>query len=82
MRSWVGQRTFAPDRRFVVGFDPRDDRVFHVAALGGHGVTVSPAIGALAANLLLHPKHRPTNPFDPARLSGIEADCVNSLSST
>lgn len=81
MRTWVGQRTFAPDQRFVIGFDPRDDRVFHVAALGGHGVTACPAIGALAADLLLHPQQRPTNPFDPARLSTMQAGCLNSLSS-
>jgi D-arginine dehydrogenase len=50
---WVGQRTFAPDRAPVIGFDPREPRLFHVAALGGHGVTTSPAVGALAAAMLL-----------------------------
>jgi D-arginine dehydrogenase len=50
--SWVGQRVFAPDRRFVIGFDPRDDRLFHIAGLGGHGVTASWAIGKLAADML------------------------------
>jgi glycine/D-amino acid oxidase-like deaminating enzyme len=68
MRSWVGQRTFAPDRRFVVGFDPRDRRIFHVAALGGHGVTTSPAIGAMAADLLLHPGTSAAQAFAPGRL--------------
>lgn len=68
MNQWVGQRTFAADRKFVIGRDPRRSRVFHVAALGGHGVTCSPAIGKLAATLLLDdPGHRP-NPFDPRRL--------------
>ncbi len=50
MRTWVGQRTFAPDRRFVIGHDPRDRRIFHVAALGGHGVTAAPAVGHRAAD--------------------------------
>lgn len=50
--AWVGQRVFAPDRRFVIGFDPRDDRVFHVAGLGGYGVTSSYAVGKLAAKLI------------------------------
>ncbi|MCP4248345.1 MAG: FAD-binding oxidoreductase [bacterium] len=68
MRTWVGQRTFAPDRRFVIGFDARDRRVFHVAGLGGNGVATSLAIGALAADMLLG-SHKPgPNPFDPARL--------------
>jgi len=53
MRTWVGQRTFAPDRRFVVGFDPRDPRLFHVAGLGGNGVATSYAIGEMAAGMLL-----------------------------
>ena len=68
MNKWVGQRTFAPDRRFVIGCDPRDPRLFHVAGLGGHGVTCSPAIGRLAADLLLAGPTVGSNPFDPARL--------------
>src|SRR5690606_23219434 len=39
--SWVGQRTFAPDRNFVIGFDPREAGLFHVCGLGGHGITSS-----------------------------------------
>lgn len=68
MNSWVGQRTFARDRKFVIGFDPRDRRIFHVAGLGGHGVTTSPAVGRLAADLLLNGDQPQPNPFDPARL--------------
>ena len=49
MHHWVGQRTFAPDRLPVLGFDARRPCLFHVAALGGHGVTLSHAVGALAA---------------------------------
>ncbi len=70
MRSWVGQRVFAADHRFVIGFDPRDRRLFHVAALGGHGVTTSPTVGALAADLLLNQDQPRARPFDPARLAG------------
>ncbi|MEE9295277.1 MAG: FAD-dependent oxidoreductase [Phycisphaerae bacterium] len=69
MRSWVGQRTFAADRRFVIGYDPRDRRIFHVAGLGGYGVSTAPAVGALAADMLLDESGSgPHNPFDPARL--------------
>ncbi|RMF77637.1 MAG: FAD-binding oxidoreductase [Planctomycetota bacterium] len=69
--QWVGQRTFAPDRNFVIGFDPREPLVFHVAGLGGHGVTSSFAVGHLAADLILAgpeaASSRP-NPYDPQRL--------------
>lgn len=66
--KWVGQRVFAPDRKFVIGFDPRDDRVFHVAGLGGHGVTASYAIGRLAARLIAGRLKQGPAEFDPGRL--------------
>jgi len=56
-RSWVGQRTFAPDRLPILGFDPVTPGLFHVAGLGGHGVTLSWAIGRLAATALLAGPH-------------------------
>lgn len=70
--SWAGQRTFAPDGRFVVGWDPRIEGLFHVAAFGGHGVTVSPAVGALAAGMILAGPDAGmpdiARPLSPARL--------------
>lgn len=54
VRAWSGLRTFSPDRRFVVGWDPINPRLFWVAALGGHGMTTGLAVGDLAAKLLLH----------------------------
>lgn len=66
--SWAGQRTFAPDRRFVIGFDPRDHGVFHVAGLGGHGVTASYAVGDIAAGLLLGEQGDRAAAFVPSRL--------------
>ncbi len=51
-RSWACLRTFATDRRPLVGFDPEVPALFHVSALGGFGVTCSAAIGELAAELL------------------------------
>ena len=65
---WVGQRTFAEDRAPVIGYDPRESRLFHVAGLGGHGVTSSWAVGRLAARLLLDPGRAPAG-VDPARLA-------------
>lgn len=46
---WAGLRTFTPDRRFVVGWDPRVSGLFWAAALGGHGLTSGLAVGDLVA---------------------------------
>lgn len=48
-RSWACLRTFAPDRRPVIGWDPEITGLFHVAGLGGFGATTSLAVGDLAA---------------------------------
>lgn len=70
-RSWAGLRTFTEDRRFAIGWDPLRAGFFWVAGLGGHGVTVSSAVGALAADLILAGPKSSGGPFDPARfLSG------------
>ncbi|MGD2110749.1 MAG: FAD-binding oxidoreductase [Phycisphaerae bacterium] len=66
--TWVGQRVFAPDQRFVIGFDPRNNRIFHVAGLGGHGVTASYSVGKLAADLISRRTTPHAAPFAPARL--------------
>lgn len=52
-RAWSGLRTFAPDRRFVLGWDPVNPNLFWVAGLGGHGMTTGLAVGKLAAELYL-----------------------------
>ncbi|MCA8962396.1 MAG: FAD-binding oxidoreductase [Planctomycetes bacterium] len=49
VRTWAGHRTFAPDSRFVLGADPRAEGWFWAAGLGGHGVTVAPAVGRRVA---------------------------------
>jgi glycine/D-amino acid oxidase-like deaminating enzyme len=51
-RLWCGLRTFSPDRKFVVGWDPINPRLFWTAGLGGHGMTTGLAVGRLAAKLL------------------------------
>lgn len=51
--AWAGLRTLTPDGAFVVGPDPRLAGLLWVAGLGGHGMTTSPAVGELAAGLLL-----------------------------
>jgi D-arginine dehydrogenase len=50
--SWAGLRTFAPDRVFVAGFDPRTDGFFWLAGQGGYGVQSSPAMARLARYLV------------------------------
>jgi len=52
-RAWAGVRTFAPDRRFVLGPDPRLAGFAWCAGLGGHGVTTAVAVGEAAAGLIL-----------------------------
>jgi D-arginine dehydrogenase len=51
-RSWACLRTFAPDRRPVVGPDPHVPGLFHVSGLGGFGMGTSAAVGELAAALI------------------------------
>jgi D-arginine dehydrogenase len=50
--SWAGMRTFAPDRVFVAGFDPRADGFFWLAGQGGYGVQSSAAMARLARFLI------------------------------
>jgi glycine/D-amino acid oxidase-like deaminating enzyme len=67
-RYWTGLRTFSPDRRFVLGWDPWNPRLFWSAGLGGHGMTSGLAVGQLAADCFL--KRRTAGPLDPARFKG------------
>lgn len=49
---WAGLRSFAPDRIFVVGFDPRKPGFFWLAGQGGYGVQSAPSLAQLARALL------------------------------
>jgi len=51
--TWAGLRTFAPDRIPVVGFDNAAPGFFWLAGQGGYGIKTSPALGELAASLIL-----------------------------
>ena len=62
IRAWSGLRTFSPDRRFVIGWDPVNPRLFWVAGLGGHGMTTGLAVGRLAAELILDGGSGPLSP--------------------
>jgi D-arginine dehydrogenase len=50
--AWAGLRTFAPDRVFVAGFDPRSEGFFWLAGQGGYGVATSPALAVLTRYLV------------------------------
>jgi D-arginine dehydrogenase len=49
---WAGLRTFAPDRVFVAGFDPRSEGFFWLAGQGGYGIQSAPAMAQLARYLV------------------------------
>jgi D-arginine dehydrogenase len=66
-RRWAGFRTLSADGRFVIGWDPKVKGLFWVAGLGGHGVTTSSAVGALAAELILGGPGKRSDSFAPDR---------------
>lgn len=68
-KSWAGFRTLSSDGRFVIGWDPQVKGFFWVAGLGGHGVTTSPAVGALAARLIVGGPDAKNDAFSPARFT-------------
>lgn len=52
-RSWAGLRTFAPDRRPVVGEDPVRPGFFWLAGQGGSGIETSRVLAQLASDLIV-----------------------------
>jgi len=64
---WAGLRTFAPDRSFVIGFDPRAEGFFWLAGQGGYGVQSAPGLARTAAALLLG--QAPASGLDAALLA-------------
>jgi D-arginine dehydrogenase len=65
-RKWAGLRTFASDSIPVVGEDPRVRGFFWLAGQGGFGIESSPALGEIAADLLVYGT---TQRFDASLLS-------------
>jgi D-arginine dehydrogenase len=68
-RGWAGFRTLSSDGRFIIGWDPQVEGFFWIAGLGGHGVTTSSAVGALAADLLVGNERNDAVLFAPARFN-------------
>jgi glycine/D-amino acid oxidase-like deaminating enzyme len=66
VRHWACLRTFAPDRRPVVGTDSRVAGLHWLGGLGGFGMTAGLAAGQLLAGALLDGQQPPE--LSPARL--------------
>jgi D-arginine dehydrogenase len=49
---WAGLRSFAPDRKPVVGFDPDVEGLFWLAGQGGSGIMTAPALARVTGALL------------------------------
>ncbi len=62
-RGWTGLRTFAPDRRPLLGKDPAIEGLWWAAGLGGFGVTCSYGVGEAIARWM---QNRSTPWINPA----------------
>lgn len=58
-RKWAGLRSFAPDRKPVIGRDAAVENFFWLAGQGGFGIQTAPAVAKLAADVLLDRKTDP-----------------------
>lgn len=70
-RLWAGLRSFAPDRLFVIGWDAGLRGLFHLTALGGHGLTVSLALAEPVALAVEGRTPAVLAPFAPTRLQAV-----------
>lgn len=68
-KRWACLRTFTPDGKFVIGWDPVVPKLFWVSGLGGHGVTCAYGIGEIAARGILGEDDGRSGPFAPTRLA-------------
>lgn len=59
--KWAGLRSFAPDRKPVIGPDPAIPSFFWLAGQGGFGIQTAPAAAKLAASMLCETVAPPTN---------------------
>ena len=68
VHRWAGLRSFAPDRRPVVGYAPDEPGFFWLAGQGGFGLQTSPVLAQIAASLILQTAW-PIEQVSPAELS-------------
>ena len=67
-RSWACLRTFASDRQFIAGGDPRLVGLYWLAGLGGRGMTEGLAAGEVLACVMSGEEHPLADELSPARL--------------
>ena len=67
LRTWAGLRTFAPDRKPVIGPEPDHAGFFWLAGQGGYGILTAPGAARTAAAMLVGGQS--DVPVDPAELS-------------
>jgi D-arginine dehydrogenase len=63
IRKWAGLRTFSSDHAMVIGEDADLKGFFWLAGQGGAGIETSPAVGRMAAELILKGKTELTEGF-------------------
>ncbi|MEL7689138.1 FAD-dependent oxidoreductase [Citromicrobium bathyomarinum] len=64
-RTWAGLRSFAPDRKPVIGWDARVPGFFWFAGQGGFGIQTAPATARLGSQVFLDiPRDAMTDPLD------------------
>ena len=67
-RSWACLRTFARDRQFVAGVDPRLAGLYWLGGFGGRGMTEGLAAGEVLACVMDGEEHPLAAELSPARL--------------
>ena len=64
-RTWAGLRSFAPDRKPVIGWDARVPGFFWFAGQGGFGIQTAPSAARLAGQVFRDaPRDEMTEPLD------------------
>ena len=78
---WVGLYELSPDKTVILGHDPACPNLLLVNGSSGHGVMHSPALGHLAAELLVdgHATLLDVRPLRPTRFAEGDAHPVNDL---
>ena len=56
VRTWAGLEAFMPDRIPVIGSSAKQPQVYHAFGFSAHGFQLSPVVGRIMAELILHHK--------------------------
>ena len=61
IRTWAGLRTFAKDRKPLIGYEKESPNFFWLAGQGGFGVQTAPGLARLASDLIIDREIVPSN---------------------